>query len=128
MKRYVHNPDLFRDHFVGQGLDVFKGARMQRGGGNFMGKFKRFAVPLLLAGARAAAPQISNLAKTVTSAAAQRVFPNSPAFQNFAGKLASNVTNQVLKKSGKVQKKRKPLQKLKRAAKARRLTPPNIFQ
>ena len=96
MRPYVHNPKVFRDHFVGQGLPAFKGKRVQRGNGVFTSKLKRYAVPLLMAGVRAAAPHMSNVASRVASSAAQRVFPNSPAMQQLVGSVASNMTDRVV--------------------------------
>ena len=45
MKPYIHNPQVYRNHF-GSGDTVFQGARRQRG----YGAVKRFAVPLISKG------------------------------------------------------------------------------
>ena len=97
MKQYIHNPALFRDYFAGNGLPAFRGARMQRGGGTFTSKLKRFAVPILKAGAKAATPFIANTANKIATTAAQRVFPGSPAMQQLVGKAAGKVTNHAIK-------------------------------
>ena len=96
MKPYVHDPKVFRDHFIGQGLPAFKGKRVQRGHGIITSKLKRYAVPLLMAGVRAAAPHMSNVASRVASSAMKSVFPNNPAMQQLVGSVASNVTDRVL--------------------------------
>ena len=101
MRPYVHDPKLFRDHFIGQGLPAFKGRRVQRGYGVFTSKLKRYAVPLLMAGVRAAAPHMSNAASRIASSAMQSVFPNNAAMQQLASSVAGNVTNRVLSHAAK---------------------------
>ena len=96
MKPYIPNPKLFRDHFAGQGLPSFQGQRMQRGYGGWKSKVKRYAVPLLAAGLRAAVPHLSNAARHVTSAAMQRFAPNSSALQQSLGSAAGKLTGKAL--------------------------------
>lgn len=130
MKPYVHNPQLFRAHFVGQGLPSYSGARMQRGYGLSMGKLKRFAVPLLMQGVKAAAPHISKVTKSATTAAVRKIFPNSPTAQrvagNIVGKLTDHVVGRVVKK--KVKKKRSQPYTVNRRRNAVKTTAQNIFQ
>ena len=136
MKRYIHNPALFRDHFIGKGLPAFRGARMQRGHGAITSKLKRFAVPLLKAGAKAATPYIAKAVNKVASTAVQRVLPGSPAMQQFVGNAAGKVTNRAIKSvAGKngllglaqhTNKKRKRSNGVTRTTKIRRTTR-NIF-
>lgn len=125
---YVHNRELFRSHFRGQGLPAFRGARMQRGHG-LMSKIKRYAVPLLLAGAKVAGPHIQRGATTLATSAARSIAPNNPAMQkvvgNLAGHMAGKALNHAIKKRP-VQKKRKPKSRLSSHSKLQRSTR-NIF-
>ena len=134
MKPYVHNPALFRNHFAGKGLPAFRGARMQRGRGALSKKLKRFAVPLLKAGAKAATPYIAKAVNRVASTAAQRIFPGSPAMRQLVGRVAENATNQAIKTVSSrnglprvTHKKRKRVQGGKSKQKFRRTTQNNIF-
>lgn len=129
MKPYTHNPKLFRDHFVGQGLPAFKGARMQRGHGSWISKLKRFAVPLLMAGATAAAPHVSKAVQKVATNAVRHVFPSNPAMQMVVGQAAGRVANGVVGKVGNaiLHKKRKRKGGLRPPGKRQATTLANIF-
>ena len=96
MKPYIHDPARFRAHFAGQGLPAFEGQRMQRGNGGWVSKLKRYAVPLLIAGAKAAAPHVSRATSQVAANMVQRAFPNNPAMQRVVGNVAGRVTDQVM--------------------------------
>ena len=133
MRPYVHNPKLFRDHFAGKGLPAFKGSRMQRGYG-LTKKLKRFTVPLLMAGVKAAAPHVSKAAGQAASVAIQKAFPNNPGMQRFVGKVATGAANRVithatkrLPGNRKAQKRRAQPTSVSRPAK-RQQTTPNIFE
>lgn len=137
MKPYIHNPTLFRTHFSGRGLPAFQGARMQRGRGVLSKKLKRFTVPLLKAGAKAATPYIAKAAGKVATTAAQRFFPGSPAMQKLVGKAATNATNHIIKKAssskglrggGSTHKKRKLTRTANTKKKFRKTTRINIFE
>ena len=124
MKAYTHNPNIFHNHFVGQGMPAFRGARVQRGNGVIFNKLKRFAVPLLQAGVSAAAPHISNVVKNL----ARGAFPNNPLMQRVVGNVAGQVTGQVMKRvGGPAIKKRKATKGPRRATKRRVTTSKNIF-
>lgn len=128
MKPYVHNPAHFRDHFAGKGLPAFQGARMQRGHGIWTNKLKRFAVPLLKAGAKAATPYIAKAVRKVASTAAERVFPGNPAMQQLVGRVAGNVTNRTIKSVQRAtHKKRKRPKGDNQQTKFRKTTLNNIF-
>ena len=96
MKPYIHDPARFRAHFAGQGLPAFKGQRMQRGNGSWVSKPKRYAVPLLIAGTKAAAPHVSRATSQVAANMMQQAFPNNPAMQRVVGNVAGRVTDQVM--------------------------------
>ena len=68
MKPYIHNPQVYRNHF-GSGDTVFQGARRQRG----YGAVKRFAVPLISKGIKFAAPFVKKIARHAVG----KVAPNS---------------------------------------------------
>ena len=115
MEPYVHDADLYRKHFVGYGLDGFSGVRIQqrgRGAGRWWRKAKRYAVPLLKAGARMALPHVSRALKHVASASAAHLFPGNPVIQSAIGQMTDHVTSGLTKKADKIltkakQKKRK---------------------
>ena len=80
MKRYIHNPNIYRQHYqnqVGRALPAFKGTRIQHGYGlgSFLGKLARKALPLLASGAKLVAPHLKKafkgIAKDVTGKVAQ---------------------------------------------------------
>lgn len=124
MKPYIHNPAVFHKHFVGQGLPAFRGARVQRGRGILTSKLKRFAVPLLQAGASTAAPYISKAAGKIATHAARQFFPGNYGAQKMAGKVASKVTGSVINSlTGRVQKKRKRSVASRRSTKRKATTP-----
>lgn len=131
MKAYVHNPALFRDHFSGQGIPGFKGSRFQRGGSMASmaaSAISRYAVPLLMAGATAAAPHIGNAVGSLAKGAAKHIFRNDKAMQrvvgNMAGKAANRATDAVT--SRLLQKKRRRTGSHTTTVK-RRATTRNIF-
>lgn len=102
MKPYVHDPALFRRHFSGQGLPGFKGKRLQRGGslgGLAATALTRYAVPLLMAGATAAAPQIGKAVGHLAQSAARRILPNNKAMQQVAAKAATRAANHATTKA-----------------------------
>lgn len=133
MKPYIHNPAVFRAHFSGQGLPAFKGARMQRGRG-WVSKLKRYAVPLLIAGAQAAAPHVSKAVSKVATSAAGQMFPNNPMMQQLAGNIAGQLTNRVIGKAAgratavKKQKKRKAAAGFRLSKRRKGTTLKNIFE
>jgi len=126
MKPYIHNPALFHNHFAGQGLPSFKGTRIQRGYG-WAGKLKRYAVPILRAGAAAAAPHVSKVVRNITQSAVQRAFPGNPIMQSVASNVTGNLTNRLMGAATGAIKKRKPSKRNRPPAKRRALTLPNIF-
>ena len=72
MKAYVHDPAIFRQHYLnqsGQGLPGFRGQRMQygRGIGSFLGKLVRKAIPLLASGAKMVAPHLKKAAVSIAT-------------------------------------------------------------
>lgn len=127
MKRYVPNPQVFHKHFSGQGLPGFKGRRVQHGYGSWISKLKRFAVPLLMAGATAAAPHISNTAQNIAQSAVKSAFPNNPIMQRVVSNVAGDVTKSVMNKVTGTIKKRKRAGEVKQSAKRRATTLRNIF-
>ena len=105
MKPYVRNPALYRAHFAGGGMmPVFRGKRTQRGRGRVKKLLQKFAVPLLKAGARAAAPHAGKIAKKVTKSVAKRAFVNNPAMQQIVGHVVDQVADGLVGRGG-VQKK-----------------------
>ena len=89
MKPYIHNPQAYRNHF-GQGDTVFQGARRQRG----YGAIKRFAIPLISAGIKKAAP----LLKTFARKAVGRVAPNSEFAQQLSDMAIDKLTQKLSSK------------------------------
>ena len=128
MKRYKHNPELYRDHFMGRGLPAFQGRRTHRGRGRgrrLLKKLKRAAVPLLKAGAKAAAPHISGITRTVATTAAKAAFGNNPAMQQVIGQVAGQVAEGVMART--LQKKRNQRGRGRRKRNSKLLTGRNIF-
>ena len=128
MKPYIHNPQVYRNHF-GSGDTVFQGARRQRG----YGAVKRFAVPLLSKGIKAAAPFVKKFARKAIG----KIVPNSPFAQQLSDmaidKLAQKLSSGPLiekvvgvgeKKAKHLFKKRKRPVSLSRPAKRKK---DNIF-
>ena len=67
---YVHNPNLYRDHFrsqIGSALPGFRGMPVHRGHGlgAVLGKLARKAIPLLISGAKLAKPHLTKAAKGI---------------------------------------------------------------
>ena len=128
MKRYRHNPELYRDHFTGRGLPAFQGQRTHRGRGRgkrLLKKLKRVAVPLLKAGARAAAPHVSGITRTVATKAAKAAFGDNPAMQQVIGQVAGRVAEGVMGRA--LQKKRNQRGRGRRKRNGKLLTGRNIF-
>ena len=128
MKRYKHNPELYRDHFMGRGLPAFQGRRTHRGRGRgrrLLKKLKRAAVPLLKAGVKAAAPQVSGITRTVATRAAKAAFGNNPAMQQVIGQVAGRVAEGVMART--LQKKRNQRGRGRRKRNSKLLTGRNIF-
>ena len=74
---YVHNPDIFKRHFIGKAMPYFKGQRIQRGNSALFSIIKRLAVPSL----SAAAPHIAGAASSL----ARKVFPKHKKMQRAVG-------------------------------------------
>ena len=128
MKRYRHNPELYRDHFVGRGLPAFQGRRTHRGRGRgrkLLKKLKRAAIPLLSAGVRAAAPHVSGLTRTVATRAAKAAFGDNPAMQQVIGQVAGRVAEGVMART--LHKKRNQGGRGRRKRNGKLLTGRNIF-
>ena len=83
MKTYVHNPNIYRNHYVrqvGSALPGFRGMRMHQEGdgiGAFLGRLARKAIPHILsgvkAGARIAKPHVQKAAKGIAKDVSNRV-------------------------------------------------------
>ena len=82
MKPYIHNPQVYREHF-GSGDTVFRGARRQKG----HGAVTKFAVPLITSGIKKASPHIRKLA----SKAVHKILPNN----YFAQQIANQAVNKL---------------------------------
>ena len=110
MKPYTRNPALYRAHFAGGGaMPVFRGKRTQRGRGKVKKLFKRYAVPLVHSGVRAAAPHAKKLAGKVATSVAKKAFANNPAMQKMMGDLAGQVTEHALRAVQKKRTRRAPV-------------------
>jgi hypothetical protein len=83
MKPYIHNPQVFREHF-GRGDTVFRGARRQKG----HGAITKFAVPLVSSGIKKASPFLKSFARK----AVQKIAPNNPFAQQIANSAVEKVT------------------------------------
>lgn len=128
MKRYSHNPELYRNHFTGRGLPAFQGRRMHRGRGRgkkLFKKLKRVAVPLLRAGATAAGPHVSRITRTVATRAAKAAFGDNPAMQQVIGQVAGRVADGVMHRA--LQKNRKQRGRGRSKPNSKLLTGRNIF-
>ena len=88
MEPYIHNPQIFRNHF-GSGDSVFRGARRQRG----HGAIAKFAVPLISSGVKKVKPFIKKLARQ----SVKRLLPGLP--ENIADSAIDNVTNKLSSRS-----------------------------
>ena len=105
MKPYKRNPALYRAHFAGGGaMPVFRGKRTQRGRGRMKKLLKRYAVPLVQSGVRAAAPHAKRLAGKVATSVAKQAFAGNPAMQRIVGDVAGQVAQHVVSRA--IQKKR----------------------
>lgn len=107
MKAYVHNPNLYRQHYqnqVGKALPGFQGARLQHGYGlgALLGTLARKAVPLLASGAKFIAPHLKQAFKGIA--------------KDVTGKVAQEATTRLLgtQKSQKRKKRRKVVSKRKK--------------
>lgn len=107
MKPYIHNPQMYRQHF-GCGDTVFQGARRQRG----HGAISRIAIPLLKSGLKTATPFLKSIAKN----AVKRYIPN-PVAQNLANFAVDTVADTITSKT----KKKKVFKKAKRHLPVKRL-------
>ena len=109
MKKYIHNPNIYRDHFQhGSALPGFRGTRMHRGDGigAFLGKLARKAIPLLISGAKLAKPHVIKAAKNI----------------------AEDVGKSVFKTMSKPNKRKKTVStSVRRRKYSKRATPPDIF-
>ena len=106
MKSYVRDPALYRAHFAGGGaMPVFRGRRTQRGRGRVKKLLKKYAVPLIKAGARAAAPHAGKIAKKLTKSVAKHAFANNPAMQQVVGHVVDHVADGLAGR-GRAYKKR----------------------
>ena len=88
MKPYIHNPQVFRNHY-GSGDTVFRGARRQRG----HGALTKFAVPLISSGVQKAKPFIKKLARQTV----RKLLPGVP--ENIADSAVDNVTKKLSSRS-----------------------------
>ena len=86
MKPYIHNPQVYRNHF-GSGDTVFQGARRQRG----YGAVKRFAVPLISKGIKFAAPFVKKIARHAVG----KVAPNSQWAQQLSDMAIDKLTQKL---------------------------------
>ena len=74
-------------------MPVFRGRRTQRGRGRVKKLFKKYAVPLIKAGARAAAPHAGKIAKKLTKSVAKQAFANNPAMQQVVGHVVDHMAD-----------------------------------
>ena len=119
MKAYVHNPEIFRQHFkhqVGSG-GFFRGKRMHRGDGLglLLGKLARSAIPLLKAGVKAVTPH----AKRAAKAAFKEVAPHlkkagEDAVQSLAAKAVQKFQQPTTMNKKRKQRKHRVRRKIKR--------------
>ena len=104
MKKYQHNPDLFRSHFAGQGLPAFQGQRTQYGY-SIGSILKRVAVPLLSSVTELVAPMLIRGSQKAAERAMKKVAPKNKQLQRFvsdgvgkAAALGINRGSRVLKR------------------------------
>ena len=129
MKPYIHNPDIFRKHYVGRALPAFQGQRMQYGASPF-NLIRRIAAPLLYNGIKLAAPHLAGSAGKLAQLAMKKVFPKQHGMQKIVGNVVKAGTQAAVNKiaGGKVQKKRKlKFHDTTRAKHARATRKRNIF-
>ena len=124
MKPYIHNPNLYRDHYrsqTGGELPGFRGMSMQHGNGigALLSKLARKAIPLIMSGAKMIKPHVINAAKGVA--------------KDVTGKIVSSVMNipQKRKRARKpksTHKRRKVTStSIRRRKESKRTTSPDIF-
>ena len=89
MKPYIHNPQVYREHF-GSGDTVFRGARRQKG----HEAVTKFAVPLITSGIKKASPHIRKLA----TKAVHKILPNNYFAQQIANQAVNKITNTLSSK------------------------------
>ena len=77
MRPYVHNPDIFRKHYIGRALPAFQGQRMQYGASPF-NLIKRIAASFIYQGIKFAAPHLAGSAGKLAQMAIKKVFPKQP--------------------------------------------------
>ena len=114
MKAYVHDPNLYREHYqnqVGKALPGFQGARMQYGDGigALLGSLARKAVPLLASGAKFVAPHLKQAFKGIA--------------KDVTGKVAQEATTRLLS----TQKRKKPRKTVSKRKKVKASTSQDIF-
>ena len=113
MKKYIHNPNIYRYHFQrGSALPGFQGVRVHRGDGigAFLGKLARKAIPLLISGAKMAKPHVVKAAK------------------NIAEDVGKSVIKRIIQPTKKVNKKRKiATHSVRRRKRTKRTTSPDVF-
>ena len=129
MRPYVHNPDIFRKHYIGRALPAFQGQRMQYGASPF-NLIKRIAAPLIYQGIKFAAPHLAGSAGKLAQMAMKKVFPKQHGMQKVVGSVVEAGTQAAVDKiaPGRVQKKRKlNLNVRTRAKQARIARKRNIF-
>jgi hypothetical protein len=105
MKKYQHNPEIFRSHFAGQGLPAFRGRRVQYGGSAIAGLLKRVAVPLLSNITELVAPLVVKGAEKITHKAMKKVAPRNKRLQRMvadsvgqAAALGINTAHKAVKR------------------------------
>ena len=89
MRPYIHNPQVYREHF-GSGDTVFRGARRQKG----HGAVTKFAVPLIASGIKKASPHVRKLA----AKAVHKILPNNYFAQQIANQAVNKITNTLSSK------------------------------
>ena len=121
MKAYIHNPDIYRRHYlqqVGSALSGFHGVRMHRhegdGIGAFLGKLARKAIPLLISGVKSGAKFIAPHAKAALKNMAKDV----------TGKVAQEITTRM---TNTHKRKKSNPSRVRRRKKVKRTTSPDIF-
>ena len=117
-KPYVHNADIYKRHFVGKAMPVFRGQRIQRGGGfTFL---RRLAVPLL----QMVGPHIATAASSLAQKAMKKIFPKHPKMQRMVGDVVRAGANSAVRS---VQKRKVRAGSASVKKQKRRKTTSNIF-
>ena len=91
MKKYQHNPELFRSHFSGQGLPAFKGKRIQHGYG-ISSILKRVAVPLISNITELVAPLVIKGTQQISKKAMKKVAPRNKRLQQMVSDSVGKAT------------------------------------